>query len=340
MDTIAVIGLPSNLGGADTELGHQILCWLKMGIEVHICHTGGFDFNAELTRTKYSALGCIFHNPRDWASLTGMHSISFCNDVFLKELPEIKKYVKTASFVNCMTWNFDMEVEMHGRGLIDFHIYQTKHAFDKISQKLKSVGVYRPLFVQPYFHVGDYPFIDKRPTDRFRFGRISRADPGKFSNQQLWIYDTMVAPVPKAGLILGWSDQVEKKVGARAPSYVAAMPEGWTTQQEFYKFCDCIIMSTDTFENLPRVGFEAMASGSVLIVDNRGGWTLQVNDGKTGWLCDNNREFVYKASRAAHEQSERDDMRHLAHDKLVNEWGMQAAMDSWDVIFKEWEALK
>lgn len=335
---IAVIGSPSNVGGADTELGHQIICWLKMGIKVHICHTGAFDTNLLNIKEKFSSLGCVYHTPKDWASLSGLHTISFCNGEFLKALPEIKKYAKSTTFVNCMTWNFKEELEMQEKGLIDFHLYQTEHGFEKVSQQLKPLGTYRPILFKPYFNTEEYQYIDHRPTDRFRFGRISREDPGKFGKSQVWIYETMTAPVPKAGLILGWSDPIEKKIG-RQPSYVAAVPAGWTTQQDFYKFCDVIIMTTDTFENLPRVGFEAMASGSVLIVDNRGGWKVQVEDGQTGWLCNDEREFVYKASRAAYEHDELNRLRKNARNKLEKEWGLQAAIDSWNNVFKEWDKL-
>jgi glycosyltransferase involved in cell wall biosynthesis len=338
MKELAVIGSPSNVGGADTELGHQIICWLNMGIKVHVCHTGELDDNLLSIKEKFTKLGCVYHTPRDWAAIAGMHSISFCNGEFLKALPDIKKHVRSTSFVNCMTWNFPLEIEMQSNGFIDFHLYQTKHAFLKVSKQLENLGTYRPIKFKPYFHADEYPFIENRSSDRFRFGRISREDTGKFSGRQLWIYETMTAPVPKAGLILGWNDAIEKKVG-KSPSYIAAMPAGWATQQDFYRFCDVVIMSTDTFENLPRVGFEAMASGSVLVVDNRGGWGLQVEDGVTGWLCNDEREFVYKASRVAFEKSEREAMRHEARTKLQKEWGMQSAMDSWDQVFKKWESI-
>jgi len=45
IDELCVIGHPSRLGGADTELDHQIHCWQLMGIKVHICHTDALDAN-------------------------------------------------------------------------------------------------------------------------------------------------------------------------------------------------------------------------------------------------------------------------------------------------------
>ncbi len=335
IDALCVIGHPSHVGGADTELDHQITCWLKMGIEVHICHSGNFDANTDAMRLKER--GCIYHKNRDWASLEGLHCISFCNGDFLKEAEEIHKYARSTTFVNCMTWNFEDEVRAQEQGLIDFHLYQTEHAFERVSPRLEGLGDYRPLFFQPYFDATDFPYIDNRSQDKFRFGRISRSDADKFGPRQLWIYETMTAPVLKEGLILGWGEKVEQKFEKRPEPYIQALPPNAISQRAFYSQCDAIIMTTDTFENLPRVGFEAMASGSILIVDNRGGWKLQVEDGVTGWLCNDDREFVYKASRCAFEYEERNAMRQAAFEMLQEKWGMQSAMDSWESVFTKWE---
>lgn len=332
---LCIIGHPSRLGGADTELDHQIHCWQAMGVTVHVCPTGDLDDN--LRGMKLKERGCLYHAPCDWPSLEGLHCISFCNGEFLKQLPEIKRYARTTTFVNCMTWNFDKELEMQERGLIDFHLYQTEHAFEHVRKKLQPLGNYRPLMFQPYFHAAEFPFIESRPDDRFRFGRISRGDADKFGTRQLWIYETMTAPVLKHGLIVGWDHRAEQKFGRKPDPYVEVYPEGGWTQSDFYRFCDAIIMTTDTFENLPRVGFEAMASGSLLVVDNRGGWTMQVEDGRTGWLCRDDREFVYKASRCAFEKEERRTMGVAARDMLEAAWGLASATQSWEQVFAEWK---
>jgi hypothetical protein len=336
LDRIAIVGHPSRVGGADTELDHQIRCWLAMGVAVHICPTSEVDDAGWAMGLR--ELGCIYHTPCDWPSLEGLPCISFCNSVFLDNLDTIKRYARLTTFVNCMSWNFEKEVECQERGLIDFHLYQTGHSFDKVSQRLKDRGCYRPLFFTPYFDVAEYPYIDDRLQDKFRFGRISRPDPAKYAASQLWIYETMTAPVLKEGLILGWAPQVEAKFGKRPDSFVQALPANSLSQRAFYTQCEALIMTTDTFENLPRVGFEAMAAGTLVIVDDRGGWRTQVEDGVSGWLCKNEREFVYKASRCAFEVEERCNMRRAARTRLETQWGLQAASDSWAQVFDAWEA--
>jgi hypothetical protein len=267
-----------------------------------------------------------------------LHCISYCNDVFLKELPQISKYARTTTFVNCMTFAFPAEVQMVKVGHIDFELYQTSHGMERCQKKLRpfAAGHARPILHNPYFKPDEFPYHEDRPDDKFRFGRISRADLGKFSKTQMWIYETMTAPVLKEGIILGWDERIGKKIG-RAPSYITTLEPGGMSQQEFYKFCEAIIQAEDCQENLPRVGMEAMASGSVLVVDKRPGWQALVEDGVTGWLCRDNREFVYKSCRCAYDVEGRKRMARAARAKLEAEWGFEAAARSWEEVFKTWE---
>lgn len=338
---LCVIGHPSKLGGADTELDHQIRLWRQMGVDVHICHTGDdYDDNLLIMKKEMESIGCKYIPNREWSSLNGLHTISFCNGEFLKEIEHIKKYAKSTTFVNCMTWNFPKELKAQENNLLDFHLYQTQHQYDKVSIQLKNTGKdYRPIFINPYFNSEIFPFIERTNNETFNFGRISRGDGDKFGKSQIWIYETMTAPVLKSGTILGWDDRGIKKIGHDLPSYINGHREGAITQQEFYSKCDVMVLTTDTFENLPRIGFEAISSGTVLVVDNKGGWKVLVEDGKTGWLCNNEREFVYKASRAAHEINETNDLRLAARTKLANTWGKESSMRSWENVFNEWEKI-
>jgi glycosyltransferase involved in cell wall biosynthesis len=310
-----------------------------MGVDVYLCHTSGFDNRANTMKEQMLSIGCKYIPSKSWKDLKDFHVISFCNGQFLANIEEIKKYAKSTTFVNCMTWNFEKELKAHENGLIDFFLYQTQHQFDKGSIKLKTISsTYNPLFFNPYFDNSDFPFIERKNNDFFIFVRISRGDADKYNKHQIWIWETMTAPVLKSGIVLGWDHRAMCKLGG-LPSYVKGYEEGAITQQEFYKECDVIIMSTDTYENLPRVGFEAMSSGSLLVVDDKGGWKVLVENGKTGWLCKDNREFIYKASRSAFEIEETHNMRISAREKLLNEWGKESSMKSWQNIFDKWSNI-
>ena len=68
---IAIVGHPSVLGGADTELDHQIYCWQSMGIKIYICHTDRLDVNCK--KMDMEKRGCEYINSRDWKSLKNFH---------------------------------------------------------------------------------------------------------------------------------------------------------------------------------------------------------------------------------------------------------------------------
>ena len=75
-----------------------------------------------------------------------------------------------------------------------------------------------------------------------------------------------------------------------------------------------------------------MASGSVLIVDDRGGWQDQVVHGETGWLCKDSREFVYYASRMAYEASERSKFARNALERSKELFSKEKSIKSWKEV--------
>ena len=339
---IAVLGIPTRHGGADTELDHQIRIWQAMGIEVHLTPFSPLDENQK--GMGLEARGCIMHDPLDWPSLKLMHGIAYCSAPCLQHLPDIRRHLKTFTWVNCMTWNFELEVQNQKDGLIDFHLYQTAHQVASVAPSLKATEskypnpAYRPLRVTPYFHAPDFPFHEDRDPNYFSFGRLSRQDEKKFHPAHTRIYDGIESPVPKRALVQGWDFKIEEKCGEQ-PIWVQTEPSGSVSQQDFYKFADCVVMATDNLENLPRVGMEAMASGSVLIVENRGGWQLEVEHDITGFLCDTPDQFIEYGSRMAKHSKLRHQMAREGRDRLDDLYGAYASARTWMGIFKEIASL-
>ena len=130
--------------------------------------------------------------------------------------------------------------------------------------------------------------------------------------------------------------------------YVAGKPPDWVEtfhdqkalpQQEFYRRCHIVLQPTDTTENWPRVGFEAMASGSVLIVDKRGGWEQMIEHGRTGWLCESPGDFIACATKMAWEPHYREDMAAAARERGLALGGLGASLESWRQVFDVIEEL-
>ncbi|HRH97845.1 MAG TPA: glycosyltransferase [Prosthecobacter sp.] len=336
-------GFPGRYGGASTELHHQIKLWLAMGVEVHIIPSQ-VNYQNEPLFSELVQSGVIIHGCNQWEALTAEDvTMGFCNAEFLTHLPEIHARTKRTVFINCMTWLFDMEKQRMAEGMIALFLYQNEEVRQKnmpVLQALNPKANARFLTFTPYFDATAFPFIEERPTDHFGCGRISRQDADKYAANTLHIYEYFVAPVMKRGLFLGFDARSEAKIGRPHSWITTACDSSIISQQDFYKHCQIILQPSDTTENWPRVGFEAMASGSVLIVDDRGGWRQMIEHGKTGFLCQHERDFIYYASKMAYEPDLRREIAHNARQRGLELGGFEKAKESWERVFRELDEME
>ncbi len=333
---IFVYGFPGLYGGAGTELHHQIDVWLQMGMEVALI-PNSIGYENEPLYPEMVAKGVKICSQNDWSVLeAGDPIFGFCSGDFLTSLDEIRKRTRRTIFVNCMTWLFEEEKRRMQNGQIAMFLYQNEDVRIKHMAALKAINpdpTVQYLTFKPYFEAARFPFIESRESEFFGCGRISRQDSDKFSANTLHIYEYFVAPKFKRALFLGFDQRSEQKIGKPFDWIRTAKDHTELSQQDFYKHCEIILQPTDTTENWPRIGFEAMASGSVLIVDNRGGWQQMVEHGKTGWLCNHERDFIYYASRMAYEPNLRADMAQAARLRGEELGGLSASKASWEEVF-------
>jgi hypothetical protein len=332
-----VHGFPGLYGGASTELHHQILVWRHLALEVHLIPF--WDSFSEPLLPEMKELGVIVHPPNNFTAVEpGDPVLGFCSSEFLAALPEIRQRTSRTIFANCMTWLFDREREAMASGLISMFLYQNESIRLKQMEELSAINddpKIRHVTFRPYFDNGRFPFVKHRNLETFGCGRISRQDADKFSASTLHIYEYFVAPTLKRGLFLGFDQRSERKIGKPFDWIRTARDQNELSQQDFYAHCEIVLQPMDTTENWPRVGFEAMSSGSVLIVDNRGGWQQIVEHGKTGWLCNHERDFIYYASKMAYEPNMRNDMAEAARERGLQLGGLEASLESWKEVLEE-----
>lgn len=336
-------GFPGKYGGASTELHHQIKLWLVMGIDVHLIPS----YDNATQEPLYSELlqsGVIIHPRNEWEAIQPDDVVmGFCNSEFLEHLPDIHARTRRTVFINCMTWLFDKEKQRMAEGLIALFLYQNDRVRQKnmpLLQALNPDPKIKHLTFTPYFDATAFPFIENRAEDYFGCGRISRQDADKYAANTLHIYEYFVAPVMKRGLFLGFDARSEAKIGRPYSWITTACDSSIISQQDFYKHCQIILQPSDTTENWPRVGFEAMASGSVLIVDDRGGWQQMIEHGKTGFLCKHERDFIYYASKMAYEPELRREIAQNARLRGLELGGFEKAKVSWQEVFHELDQIE
>ena len=337
-----IVGFPSLYGGAGAELYHQVRVWEALGVTLHFIPTQKNVRKAvlygEMTERRH-----VIHDAYDWAAIPeDAPVISFCNEDFLAALPEIRKRTRRTVFVNCMTWLFGKEKEAMSRGDIALFLYQNDQVRQSVMPRLRALNgdpSIRFMTFRPYFDSSAFPYVADRPADWFGAGHISRQDEDKFSKDTWLIYEHFASPVPKRGTFLGFDARSAAKTG-KPPDWVESFHDQKSlSQQEFYRRCHIVLQPTDTTENWPRVGFEAMASGSVLIVDKRGGWEQMIEHGRTGWLCESPGDFIACATKMAWEPHYREDMAAAARERGLALGGLEASLESWRQVFDVIEEL-
>lgn len=302
-----------------------------MGIVVHLIPTGVVR---EREREAWSRCH-IVHAANDWQACEDRHVLSFCNGSFLENAKTIRRYARSMTFIGCMCWVFDAEKKALSDGCLDLSLYQTDHQMRIVSRRLAGYSSYRPMRFTPYFDDSRFSRTTVNTNGRFCIGRLSRADPAKFHANSLNILRGVDVP-GKTALILGWSDDICIKCGD-APPWLQTADPGDITQSDFYSRIDVLCMHEDCLENLPRVGFEAMASGIPIVADRRGGWCLQVDDGETGLLCSKSEEFVAALEKMA-DREFRGFLSERAARKL-SAWNFESSSRSWAQVFEVLESV-
>ena len=321
MPEIWIAGAPSFVGGADTELYHQIILWRKNNIDVHIVPNKPDSILPSMVDLSHN-IGCIIetYSPELFADKV---VVSYCNGPALERLPEIIKF-KPRAFIwfNCMTWTFDPEITAIKNGWIT-HLgfvskYQRDYLVNEYSKQLPDMcvdgsvefgikGFPKLLSYSPYLDISKFEVFNKT-NEYFGIGRVSRADPGKYSSDCWRIFDRVLTPGPKKTFILGYSDDVGKKIGTPP----AGLDWIWWTAgaiptNEFYSKIDVMIHKTGgSRESYCRVLVEAMAHGIVPLVERNYAFPEILSNSRQlsdFLMCESSDEMSFKASQLAFDKS-------------------------------------
>jgi len=323
---IWVAGYPSFVGGADTELDHMIDLWRAHDVAVHLVPTCPPD---PAMKQLCDDRGCRTHDYRDDIFRDKL-VISFCNGELLKRLPQIARAgrPRTVLWANCMTWNFDDELQAHEQGLIDLYLFQSDYQRRMLLPKLEERGAVRVLEgYRPYFNLESRSqrlnFRSAPPEEYFGVGRVSRDDPQKFAAETWMTFAKVSAPRPIKVFMLGFGEQAQKKCGSVPPcnwlDWMYWTPGAIPVHEFFQKIHVLIHRTGGSRENWPRIVLEAWASGVPVIVDNDYGVAEMVRDGETGFCVSSSDEASFRASQLAFDEPLRQRIAQNAYQALVDD---------------------
>jgi glycosyltransferase involved in cell wall biosynthesis len=321
-----VVGYPSFVGGADTELDHMIDLWRVHDVHVHLVPTSVPDL---CVRQMCDARGCVTHTYRD--DLFGDKIlISYCNGEFLNRLPRICMAARPRAvlWANCMTWCFEAELQAHRHGMIDYFLFQSTFQRQALLPKLQQYGAvrelegYRPFF-NPHNQSQALEFRLEDPREYFGVGRVSRDDADKYSQETWMTFGKVSAPLPVKVFLLGFGEGARGKcgLGTQCPwlDWMTWLP-GAIPVHEFYRRIHTVIHLTGgSRENWPRFVLESWATGVPVIVDDDYGVGEMVTDGMNGFKVKTSDEASFRASQLAFDEPLRQQMARAGYATLMNE---------------------
>ena len=292
-------------------------------------------------REKCEAIGCRVENirgPEQLADVPGLAQstvISFCNSKFLEAAHRIRELGCSTVWVGCMLWMFDGERRHYERhGPFDRYVFQSHYQQATLESELKGYG-YSPrqgAVIRGAFLVDDFPF-QPRPHGQgepFVVGRISRADPAKYTADTWSVYREIDHPIEAR--VMAWDRRIARKLG-RCPDWADCLPANAEPSVDFLGRLHCMIQRGDCRENWPRSGLEAMALGVPIVAQNHSGWREMIRDGETGFLVDGPEASAERATQLARDEPLRLQIARNARDALEQDLACP------DRIWQAWREL-
>ncbi len=337
-----VLGLPGDVGGANTELWHTLKLWRRFKVDVTCVPTWKADPRWE---KRVREIGCkvVSATPQslgDVPGLAGGTVAGFCNSRFLEAAPRLRRMGCRLVWVNCMTWLFPAERLFCLRhGPFDAYVFQSKYQQEQLQPQLARFAEMedRCFRIRGAFDAADFPFAPRRrkPSDPLILGRMSRGAADKFPADP-W---RPVALMRGRGMdvrlrVMGFTPRVAAKTGP-PPSWAECLPEGAESPQAFLRSLHAMVQISDTSENWPRTGLEALATGTPVIADNRGGWREMIEHGRTGFLADTDADLLAILARLADDEPLRQNIARHARHCLEQELAEpEQAMAGWERVLE------
>jgi hypothetical protein len=289
-----IFGWPSFLGGADTKLVH-LLPLLRDKFEITVIPNKA-ELLAERVWTSYlkrlKIKYCIFEDLPKKVSGIGL---SLCNGGFFPDGIAKRARDKGLKIIwsSEMMWHHEGELDAVKEGLVQKVLYVSdlqKKYLEKGYGDLPSAMTGN--FVNPR----SFPFKDRK-HDTFAIGRLSRADPAKFTEDFPVFYECLELPDTRFR-VMAWSEEMATKYRWHkfGPQW-DLLKEEQETQVDFLHSLDLFVypLGHQFRESWGRSTVEAMLTGCIPLVPPGHHLDHLIKDGVNGYICHDFKDYQMRA---------------------------------------------
>jgi len=329
---IYIWGYLHQCGGAGPEAGHIIELLRFNDYEVICVLVPGTDVLSknEPRRKYFDGIGVRTEEYRP-GMLDGKVLWCWCQDEVFRYLALSNEKPAVFAYWPCMNWLTEKELV----GLSMFPtatiLCQSNFQKSKIDQLFDAYGMKNEVRVcGTYFNaVSGWNNFRHESKDRSRFDviRIGRDEPLKYAQNMWELVYRYPSPVQKGIHVVGWGQNGEAKIGdyrKEGHEYFGKLRGALmghvydpAVVSDLLSASHVTLMYYPWEENAPRVAFEAMASGSIVVGSNSGGLPEFIDDGQTGFLCENDEQLVYRLGLLAFDYETREVIARQAHGNLL-----------------------
>lgn len=314
---VYIWGYLHQCGGAGPETGHAIELFRDNGVEVTCVVPSGTDVlsQSEPRRNYLDSLGVatesyspgMFNDQNVWC---------WCEDGLFDYLIRHEETPRRVVYWPCMNVLRDKELVGIAKTQNLKVLCQSQYQYNELTRRLNEVSLSADVaHVHPFFNLNSrwskFKYWDK-PLDAFNVLRVGRDDePFKYP-RDLWdLFYKVTAPAgvtPKL-VVIGWGREginllgeigdpnhpYHGKITAETYSHIYSP----SVLANHFRDAHAILMHYPVAENAPRVMFEAIASGAVVVASRNGGIPEFLRDQETGFLVQTNDEASHRLSQLA-----------------------------------------
>jgi len=307
MPTIYVAGYPHTVGGAGPHLWSLIRAWREVGIDV--CLLSKEKHDTWTPRLKEQGVRFLNAKKR-WniPEVAGQIVAGWCSKRFCREAAKFHEKGCKLVWSGCMTFLMNEELVVHIGHRFNRVIVNSAFQEARLRRPLETYG-YKPaeiVRIPTGFWPDEWSFEPKPRDGAFTIGRLGRDASDKY-DPKLWrMYGAIRESIGDVkARVMAWGPGPEKLCG-KPPEWATALTSKQESAETFLHSLHAMVHRSGTArENRPRVCMEAMACGVPVLAEARYGWLELIEDGRTGYLCDGDEEFVARATELAKDEKKR-----------------------------------